>query len=73
MRRICGHTAYYGRGFGGQFLYVIPSLEASVVILSDSDRHSRQGGYWWAMSELMDDHVVPALMRAASAETACRG
>lgn len=73
MRRICGHTAYYGRGFGGQFLYVIPSLEASVVILSDPDRHSRQEGYWWAMSELMEDHVVPALMRAASAETACRG
>ena len=73
MRQICGHTAYYGRGFGGQFLYVIPGLKASVVILSDPGRHSRQEGYWWSMSELMDDHVVPALARAASAETACRG
>ncbi len=73
MRQICSHGAYYGRGFGGQFLYVIPSLKASVVILSDSDQHSRQEGYWWSMSELMDDHVVPALTRAASPETACRG
>lgn len=70
MRRICGHTAYYARGFGGQFLYVIPSLEASVVILSDPGRHSRQEGYWWAMSKLMDDHVVPALMRGMDADCA---
>ena len=32
---LAGEPRYYGRGYGGQVLYVIPSLELTVVMRSD--------------------------------------
>lgn len=71
MTEFCGHTAYYGRGFGGQFLYVLPSLKATVVITSNPNIHSRQDGYWWKMRDLMEGVVVPGLAVDASGMVAC--
>ena len=34
-----GHAAYFAGGYGGQFIYVVPDLDAVVVMTSNADRH----------------------------------
>jgi CubicO group peptidase (beta-lactamase class C family) len=60
----CGHTAPYARGFGGQFVYVIPSLGMTVVITSDRSARTRIGGYRDRLTSLMRDDLVPAAIKA---------
>ncbi|SEU27799.1 serine hydrolase [Paenibacillus sp. NFR01] len=33
---------FYARGYGGQFVYVLPALEAVVVLTQDQNRHKKQ-------------------------------
>src|SRR3546814_20589149 len=40
-----GHAVYYGRGYGGQMLYVVPSLALTVVVPSDPTSPSGRNGY----------------------------
>ncbi|WP_237220339.1 serine hydrolase domain-containing protein [Spiribacter curvatus] len=45
IRDFAGADGYYGWGYGGQMLYVIPSLAMTAVITSDPDRPSGRTGY----------------------------
>ena len=45
IRDFAGYTGYYGWGYGGQMLYVIPDLAMSLVMTSDADRPSGRTGY----------------------------
>jgi len=72
---ICGETFYYARGFGGQFLYIAPSLALTVVITSDSVTHTRVDNYRGSLLSLLREELVPAALtggdgacRAASSE-----
>ncbi|MEI2416351.1 serine hydrolase [Orrella sp. JC864] len=56
-----GHPVYYAWGYGGQLLYVLPSLSASVVMISDPDQPSGRNGYARQLHELLAGHIVPAL------------
>jgi len=46
VRELAGHETYYAWGFGGQFIFVVPSLDLVVVTTSAStvgeDRHSHR-------------------------------
>lgn len=52
-----GVQAYYGRGYGGQVLYVIPELELSIAITSDPTPPSR-GSYLQQLHDFISEYVL---------------
>lgn len=70
IRDMAGYDCFYAWGYGGQMLYVLPDLELTVVITSDTDRPSGRSGYKDDLHALIEDLVVPfAEGRLSSSET----
>ncbi|WP_445504523.1 serine hydrolase domain-containing protein [Microvirga sp. G4-2] len=61
MRDMRGHRVYYAWGFGGQMIYVAPSLRMSVVMTSDPTEPSREDNYIGELHALVADSIIPAL------------
>jgi CubicO group peptidase (beta-lactamase class C family) len=57
------HPVYFARGYGGQMLYVVPSLALTAVMTSDPNAPGR-GGHVDALHALLTDFIVPAAERA---------
>ncbi|MBS3747359.1 MAG: serine hydrolase, partial [Wenzhouxiangellaceae bacterium] len=51
---LAGERAYYGRGYGGQMLYVVPSAALTVVVTSRSVPPSEGGGYVRRLHRLVE-------------------
>ena len=60
LTRFGGHAAYYGRGFGGQMLVVVPGLELSIAIISDLTQPARTDGYFGELRRWLDQIVTEA-------------
>jgi CubicO group peptidase (beta-lactamase class C family) len=73
MREMHGHKAHYAWGFGGQMLYVIPSLGLSIVMTSDSTEPSREDNYIGQLHALVADDIVPAFLPKQSETTGSLG
>lgn len=61
-----GHEVRFGWGYGGQFLFVIPELELTVVFTSDP-WSPRDGGHNQVLHRIVDDLLVPAAVAGAAA------
>lgn len=59
-----GHRVAYGRGFGGQMLYVVPDLALTVAVTSDPSRPARSGGHVGDLHSLLADAIIPAMAAA---------
>ncbi len=57
-----GHPVYFGWGFGGQMLYVVPDLALTVIITSDSTTRSVDDGYICMLHDLVANGFMPAAM-----------
>ena len=55
-----GHQGFYGWGYGGQMIYVIPDLQLTVAITSDENRPSARDGYVRELHRLVFETIVPA-------------
>lgn len=53
------YPMFYAWGYGGQYIFVIPDLEMTVVTTSDPDA-PRARGHNQAILRLLRDHLVPA-------------
>lgn len=73
MREMHGHRAHYAWGFGGQMLYVIPSLGLTVVMTSNSTEPSREDNYVGQLHALVTNGIVPALLPKQSETTGSLG
>ena len=58
--RFAGHDGFYGWGYGGQMIYVIPDLELTVAITSDENQPSARPGYVADLHRLVTETIVPA-------------
>ncbi|MCC5884946.1 MAG: serine hydrolase [Gammaproteobacteria bacterium] len=66
ITELAGERVYYGRGYGGQLLHVVPALGIVVVITSRPTPPSAGGSYVRALHDLVAAHVI-AGARAADA------
>ncbi len=55
-----GRKFVYARGYGGQMIYIVPSLEITVAITSDPARPARSHGYAGQLRNLLTQHIIPA-------------
>jgi len=57
MRTLGGEEVHYGWGYGGQMLYVAPSLGLTVAVVSDENEPSGRTGYRDDLHRMMADIV----------------
>ena len=60
-----GHLVAFGRGYGGQMIYVVPSLALTVVITSDPNRPARSDGHVGDLNRMMAELILPEAERRA--------
>lgn len=56
-----GYRVAYGRGYGGQMLFVVPDLAVCVAVTSDANRPARSHGYAGALHRLLAEDILPAV------------
>jgi CubicO group peptidase (beta-lactamase class C family) len=54
------YPVHFAWGYGGQFIFIVPALRATVVMTSDADAR-REWGHVDALHDLLDSYVIPAL------------
>jgi len=62
---IGGHPVRFGWGYGGQMVYVVPDLELTVVMTSDSGV-ARDRGHILALHRLLAQGIIPAAEKGGS-------
>ncbi len=61
-RPMRGEHVVFAWGYGGQFLYIVPRLDLTVVVTSTlANRRTR--GHNWRVHELLEDEILPVVRR----------
>jgi CubicO group peptidase (beta-lactamase class C family) len=55
-----GQRVIYARGYGGQMVYIVPSLGLTVVVTSDPTQPARSDGYVGQLRGLLASDIIPA-------------
>jgi CubicO group peptidase (beta-lactamase class C family) len=63
--QVRGWPMYYAWGYGGQFIFIVPDLELTVVTPSDPDV-AREGEHLRAIRSLLGELIVPAAEAGAA-------
>ena len=64
-RPMRGEHVVFAWGYGGQFLYIVPRLDLTVVVTSTlANRRTR--GHNWRVHELLEDEILPVVARRHS-------
>ncbi len=61
IQTFSGVDGYYGWGYGGQMIYVLPELELTIAITSQENEPSGRSGYRDRLHRLVSQHIVPAV------------
>ncbi len=69
ITRLAGEQVYYGRGFGGQMLYVLPGVAMTVVVTSDPTPPSPGGPYFRELNDLLAELLIPAARQGGAAQS----
>jgi CubicO group peptidase (beta-lactamase class C family) len=67
LSEVRGYPMFYAWGYGGQFIFVIPELEMTVVTTSDPEVE-RERDHLRAVRSLLSDWIVPAAEAGARSE-----
>lgn len=66
-RRLAGERVWYAWGYGGQYVFVVPRLELTVVATTDPGLEARRFGADRAIFDLLEASILPEVRRAAEA------
>lgn len=61
IREMDGHATFYAWGYGGQFVFVVPSLDLVVVTTSDSNPGDGRQSHLRRIYAMVEDQIVSAL------------
>lgn len=64
MQTFSGVQGYYGWGYGGQMIYVLPELELTIAITSNEKLPSGRTGYRDLLHDMVSNHIVLAVQSA---------
>lgn len=64
-KTVGGHEVRFAWGYGGQMLFVVPSLALTVVMISDPSPQER-GDHVDRLHALLDEAIIPAAERGAA-------
>jgi CubicO group peptidase (beta-lactamase class C family) len=64
-RRMRGHDVHFAWGYGGQYIFVVPALELTVVTTSDAVS-PREGDHNAALHALVANYIIPAAEKGAT-------
>jgi len=59
VRELAGHPVYYAWGYGGQFIFIVPSLQLVAVTTSSSAVSTDRRDHVSAIHDLVEQHVIP--------------
>ena len=66
IRTLAGHPTYYAWGYGGQFIFVVPDLDAVIVATSSPNPGAGRRNHRSELDDLIDCDLVPAIRRAVA-------
>ena len=64
IQPFAGVQGYYGWGYGGQMIYVLPELELTVGITSQEYLPSGRTGYRDSLHHMLSQDIIPAIQSA---------
>ncbi|TDR15363.1 serine hydrolase domain-containing protein [Marinomonas communis] len=64
IQTFAGVQGYYGWGYGGQMIYVLPELELTVAITSQENLPSGRTGYRDSLHRMLSQDIIPAIQAA---------
>jgi hypothetical protein len=55
---MAGHAVYYAWGFGGQYIFVVPTLELVIATTSSPNVGENRRGHRSAVWSMIEDQIV---------------
>lgn len=67
IRTLADRPVFYAWGYGGQFIFLVPSVRTVVVVTSISEPGSERREHLSAVYDLVEQHIIPVAASAAHA------
>lgn len=64
IRTLADQPVFYAWGYGGQFIFIVPSVRTVVVVTSVSDPGSERREHLGAVYDLVEQHIIPVAAEA---------
>jgi CubicO group peptidase (beta-lactamase class C family) len=64
IRTLAGHPVFYAWGYGGQFIFIVPSTRTVIVTTSVSEPGTERREHLGAIYDLVERHIIPVAATA---------
>ena len=65
VRELAGHDTFYAWGYGGQFIFLVPSLDLVVAVTSASEPGAERRSHLGAIYGIVEDVIIPGVASLA--------